>query len=186
MKSTLGVHVAILAVVFLALTGCATKGDVQTDTVVAQEQLEPEETFIQESVPCTSVEHALSRAEELTADTFFGATQYDGSIQFEFDSYVLSAEAKKSIDAVVEPIMETDNRFFLELQGHTDGFGAEAYNFNLGLNRARAVMGYLYSRYGIPLERMNGFSCGELKPIASNSFPQGRAENRRVTVVVIE
>ena len=181
MRARLKATVAVLAVVFLTLMGCATKGDVQKDTVVAQEQ-----TFIQESEPCTSVEEALSRAEKLAAQTFYGATQYDGSIQFEFDSYVLSAEAKKGIDAVIEPAMEADKSFFLELQGHTDGFGTEAYNFQLGLNRARAVMGYLYTQHGIALKRMNGFSCGELKPIASNSSPEGRAENRRVTVVVIE
>jgi len=186
MRATLGVIVATLATAFLALTGCATKGEVQTDTVAVQEQVEPEQTFIQESVPCTSLEDALRRAKELTAGTFYGVTQYDGSIQFEFDSHVLSAEAKKGIDAVVEPVKEADNNFFLELQGHTDGFGTEAYNLNLGLNRARAVMGYLYTQHDIPLDRMNGFSCGELKPVASNSFAEGRAENRRVTVVVIE
>jgi OOP family OmpA-OmpF porin len=128
----------------------------------------------------------LARAEELTHDRYYGATQYDGAIQFDFDSYVLSAEAKKAIDAVIVPLVGADKSFFIELQGHTDGFGEQPYNFQLGLNRARAVMGYLYQEHGFSLQRMNGFSCGELKPVADNDFEEGRAENRRVTVVVIE
>ncbi len=182
MRLTL-VAMVVLGIAFIGLTGCASKGPVQTETF---EQVAVEETAEEISEPCTNLEMALARAEEMTHDKYFGATQYDGAIQFAFDSYLLSAEAKKAIDAVVLPLLEADKKFFLELQGHTDGFGEEAYNFQLGLNRARAVMGYLYQKHGFALQRMNGFSCGELKPVADNDFEGGRAENRRVTVVVIE
>lgn len=186
MRAKLMAIVAVLGIALLGLMGCATRGNVQTETLAAQEQIEPEETVVKESEPCTSLEDALIRAEELANDKFYGATQYDGAIQFEFDSYALSAAAKETIDAVVGPLVEADKSFFIELQGHTDGFGTEAYNFQLGLARARAVMGYLYNQHGISLQRMNGFSCGELKPVADNSLQDGRAENRRVTLVVIE
>jgi len=187
MKRTLVAAIACLGLALLGLTGCATKAPAP-DTMEAQVQIEAEEVEIAEqpSDPCTTIEGALARAGMLTDVSFDGATQYDGAIRFAFDSYALSEEAKETIDAFVGPLVEADNYAFLELQGHTDGFGVEAYNFQLGLSRARAVMGYLFTQYGIPLQRMNGFSCGELKPIADNSFPAGRAENRRVTIVVME
>ena len=177
------VAIGILSMVLVGVTGCATKGPVQTETF---EQVAAEETAEETIEPCTNLEMALERAEELTHDTYSGATQYDGDIRFAFDSYKLSAEAKKAIDSVVQPLVEADKNFFIELQGHTDAFGEEPYNFQLGLNRARAVMGYLRQEYGFSLQRMNGFSCGELKPVAENDFEDGRAENRRVTLVVIE
>lgn len=182
MRLTL-VAMVVLGMILFVLTGCASRGPVETETF---EQVAVEETTEEVSEPCTNLEMALTRAEELTHSKYYGATQYDGAIHFAFDSYKLTAEAKKAIDAVVLPLMETDKNYFLELQGHTDGFGEEPYNFQLGLNRARAVMGYLYQEYGISLQRMNGFSCGELKPVGDNDFEEGRAENRRVTVVVVE
>jgi peptidoglycan-associated lipoprotein len=182
MRLTL-VAIGVLSMVLLGLTGCASKGPVQTETF---ERVAVEETAEEMNEPCTNLEMAVVRAEELTHDKYYGATQYDGAIHFAFDSYMLSAEAKKAIDAVVQPLVEADKNFFIELQGHTDGFGAEAYNFQLGLNRARAVMGYLYQEYGFSLQRMNGFSCGELKPLSDNDFEDGRAENRRVTLVIME
>jgi outer membrane protein OmpA-like peptidoglycan-associated protein len=182
MRLTL-VAIGVLSIVAIGLTGCASKGPVQTETF---EQVAAEETAEEMMEPCTNIEMSLARAEELTHDKYYGATQYDGAIHFAFDSYELSSEAKKAIDAVVQPLLQVDQHFFIELQGHTDGFGEEPYNFQLGLNRARAVMGYLNQKYGLSLQRMNGFSCGELKPLADNDFEDGRAENRRVTLVVIE
>jgi outer membrane protein OmpA-like peptidoglycan-associated protein len=182
MRLTL-VAIVVVSMVLFGLAGCASKGPVQTESF---EQVAIEETVEEISEPCTNLEMALARAEELTHEKYYGATQYDGAIQFAFDSYVLSAEAKKAIDGVIVPLVEADKNFFIELQGHTDAFGEEPYNFQLGLNRARAVMGYLYQKHGFSLQRMNGFSCGELKPVAENDFDEGRAENRRVTVVVIE
>ena len=187
MKRILMVTIACLGLALLGISGCATKSPAP-DTMEAQVQIEAEEVEIAQepSDPCTTIEAALARAGMLTHVKYFGATQYDGAIRFAFDSYALSDEAKKSIDAFVGPLVAAHNYAFFELQGHTDGFGAEAYNFQLGLARARAVMGYLYTEYGIPLQQMNGFSCGEVKPVADNSSPAGRAENRRVTIVVME
>ncbi|MEJ2429300.1 MAG: OmpA family protein [Deltaproteobacteria bacterium] len=182
MRLTL-VAIGVLSIVSIGFTGCASKGPVQTETFEQAAMEEKAEEIIE---PCTNLEMALARAQELTHNKYGGATQYDGAIHFAFDSYSLSAQAKEAIDAVVQPLLEVNKNFFIELQGHTDGFGEESYNFQLGLNRARAVMGYLHQTYGLSLQQMNGFSCGELKPVADNDFVDGRAENRRVTLVVIE
>jgi outer membrane protein OmpA-like peptidoglycan-associated protein len=193
MKHALTATIAFLGIILLGTAGCSTKAHVQTEPVVVEEvaSFEQEEvaSFEQaevESDPCTTLEGSLVRAGQLTNSSFFGATEYDGAIRFEFDSSVLSADAKAAIDSVLVPLVQKNIDFFVELQGHTDGFGTEAYNFQLGLSRARAVMGYLYQEYDIPLQRMNGFSCGEIKPVGDNSLSVGRAENRRVTIVVVE
>ena len=178
MRHALKATVAFLGIVVLGTAGCSTKAHVQTEAVVIEQQVELE--------PCTSLEDSLVRAAQLTNSSFSGATQYDGAIRFEFDSSVLSADAKAAIDSVVVPLVQGNTDCFFELQGHTDAFGAEAYNFQLGLARARAVMGYIYQKYDVPLQRMNGFSCGEVKPVGDNSLTAGRAENRRVTIVVVE
>ena len=183
MKHALKATVAFLGIVMLGTAGCSTKAHVQTEPAVVEEMAGFEQVELE---PCTTLEGSLVRAAQLTNSSFSGATEYDGAIRFAFDSSVLSADAKAAIDSVVAPLVQADTDFFVELQGHTDGFGAEAYNFQLGLDRARAVMGYLYQKYDVPLQRMNGFSCGEIKPVGDNSLPAGRAENRRVTVVVVE
>ena len=183
MKHALMATVAFLGIVMLGAAGCSTKAHVQTGSVVAEEMGSFEQAELE---PCTTLEGSLLRAGQLTNSSFSGATQYDGAIRFEFDSSALSADAKTAIDSVVVPLVQTNTVFFVELQGHADEFGTEAYNFQLGLARARAVMGYLYQEYDVPLRRMNGFSCGEIKPVGDNSLSAGRAENRRVTIVVVE
>jgi outer membrane protein OmpA-like peptidoglycan-associated protein len=184
MEKSLRAIVAIAVIALLGATGCATKGPVQEETVVLQEQVAPIEQEPED--PCTTLLDALARAEKLSNDNFYGATVVGETIQFEFDSDALSAEAKATLDDFVASLKGADTNFFIELQGHTDDFGTDEYNFQLGLARARAAMGYLYSQYGISLQSMNGFSCGESKPVAENTMSTGRAINRRVTFVVIE
>ena len=185
MKHALMATVAFLGIVLLGTAGCSTKAHVQPEPVVVEEMVSFEQAEV-ESEPCTNLEGSLVRAGQLTNSSFSGATQYDGAIRFAFDSSALSADAEAAIDSIVAPLMQTNKDLFVELQGHTDDFGEYDYNFDLGLARARAAMGYLYTKHGIPLQRMNGFSCGESKPVADNTIEEGRSKNRRVTLVVIE
>jgi len=75
---------------------------------------------------------------------------------------------------------------FIEIQGHTDSIGSESYNLELGYKRAESAMRYLNMEQGIPLFRMNVISYGEFKPIADNATKEGRAQNRRVTLVAMQ
>jgi outer membrane protein OmpA-like peptidoglycan-associated protein len=192
MKKTLVAIVAITGIVLLGITGCATKASVQQETL--QTEVEPmematlEETDTAEQLdePCTTLEGVLVRAQKLGKGSFYEVKEADELIQFGFDRYDLSATAKTALDAFAGSLRGANKDFFIELQGHTDDFGAESYNFDLGLARARAVMGYLYTQHGIPLQRMNGFSCGESKPVADNGMSIGRTQNRRVTLVLME
>lgn len=187
MKKTVAAIIAATGIALLGITGCATKGAVQPQ-IEQMEFVSLEETDTEQQVgePCTTLEGVLVRAGKLGKGSFYEATESDELVLFKFDRYDLSAESKAALDAFVVSLKGANKSLFIELQGHTDAFGAEGYNFDLGLARARAAMGYLYMQHGIPLQLMNGFSCGESKPVADNDIPTGRAQNRRVTLVVVE
>jgi outer membrane protein OmpA-like peptidoglycan-associated protein len=75
---------------------------------------------------------------------------------------------------------------YLEIEGHTDNIGSEEYNQHLAHARAEAVRNYLAEKDGIPLHAMNVISFGESKPLAANTTSEGRAQNRRVVIRVLE
>ena len=95
-------------------------------------------------------------------------------------------EAKAAIDAFAEKVIAKNVGAYLEIQGHTDNIGSESYNLKLGYKRAEQVMRYLASDKGFPLHRMNVTSYGEYKPIADNSTREGRAQNRRVALILMK
>jgi peptidoglycan-associated lipoprotein len=89
------------------------------------------------------------------------------------------------LDGLAKKILNMDQRVYLEIQGHTDSTGSEKWNMELGEHRAESVRRYLNER-GIPLFAMSVISYGEAKPIADNSSKDGRSQNRRVVVRVLE
>ncbi|MGD8535477.1 MAG: OmpA family protein [Candidatus Aminicenantes bacterium] len=106
--------------------------------------------------------------------------------KFEFNSADLPDEAKAMLDQFVQTLIAQNRGLYLEIQGHTDSTGEEAWNVFLGKLRAEAVMDYLHDKYNIPLHRMEVISYGSSKPIADNSTSEGRAQNRRVVILVYE
>jgi OOP family OmpA-OmpF porin len=67
--------------------------------------------------------------------------------------------------------------------GHTDNQGSYEHNLNLSNRRAQAVKNALQQRYGIDTKRMTAAGAGMMAPVASNATEEGRAKNRRVTLV---
>ena len=106
-------------------------------------------------------------------------------VHFGVDKTELTPEGAKVLDQFVEKLKSFDRMVFIEIQGHTDSTGSAAYNKKLGLKRAEAVRDYLHER-GIPLNLMQVISYGEERPIADNSTREGRAQNRRVEILVLE
>jgi len=68
----------------------------------------------------------------------------------------------------------------VDVVGHTDSVGPEAYNDKLSLRRAEAVITYLRS-IGVEVD-LNAIGKGEFEPVADNSTDEGRAQNRRVVI----
>jgi len=106
--------------------------------------------------------------------------------KFRVDSFELSEAARETLDKFIEKLVAQDKGVYIEIQGHTDSTGPEAWNLLLGTRRAEAAMGYLYRTYHIPLHRMEVISFASSEPVADNSTRQGRAQNRRVEVLVYE
>ena len=67
----------------------------------------------------------------------------------------------------------------MEIGGHTDSTGEDAYNMGLSQRRAESVRSYLVSK-GVKASRLEAKGYGETKPVASNDTNEGRAKNRRV------
>jgi outer membrane protein OmpA-like peptidoglycan-associated protein len=114
------------------------------------------------------------------------ATVKSGDAKFGFDSAALSDEAKGILDAFVQRLISENKGVYIEIQGHTDSTGSDAVNQALGQKRAEAVMMYLYKQYRIPLHRMSVVSLGSSMPVADNGTREGRAQNRRVEILVYE
>jgi outer membrane protein OmpA-like peptidoglycan-associated protein len=114
------------------------------------------------------------------------ATIKSSDAKFGFDSAALSDEAKGILDAFVQRLITENKGVYIEIQGHTDSTGSDEVNQALGLKRAEAVMMHLYKQYHIPLHRMSVVSLGSSMPIADNGTRDGRAQNRRVEILVYD
>ena len=79
--------------------------------------------------------------------------------------------------------MSEYDKTLIDVTGHTDSTGDGNYNLSLSQQRADSVSAYLQSR-GITSQRILTQGYGENHPVADNSTPQGRRENRRVELVL--
>ena len=213
MRKSLIVSVAVLAMVGLTLSGCATKEYVQETVNSSLQNTNAKLAEVQSSVEQNQAEisklhekdaeldskiqklsseaqEALERAQEagkLAKGKFlYEVTLTDDDVHFGFNKYELSDEAKAALDEFANKVKAENKNVYIEIQGHTDNIGSESYNLKLGYKRAEQVMRYLNMQHGFPLHRMNVISYGEYKPIADNSTREGRSKNRRVTLVVLE
>jgi outer membrane protein OmpA-like peptidoglycan-associated protein len=77
--------------------------------------------------------------------------------------------------------MAADKTLKLEVQGHTDNVGNDAYNQTLSEARAKAVATWL-TQHGVAADRLTAKGYGKTKPVADNGSDEGRAKNRRVEI----
>lgn len=104
------------------------------------------------------------------------------NITFETNRYDLSPKAQSSLDKAAQTLATyVDTR--LTIVGHTDNTGSDAINNPLSYNRAQSVANYLYAR-GVAQNRMSVSGQGSRQPIASNATVEGRAQNRRVEILI--
>jgi outer membrane protein OmpA-like peptidoglycan-associated protein len=107
----------------------------------------------------------------------------DGSVLFVTAKAELLPLAKQKLDEVAKALMDVDAKQSIVVEGHTDSRGADDMNQKLSEDRANAVRAYLVER-GVKPERIKAVGRGEATPIASNDTPEGRANNRRVEIVI--
>ena len=101
-----------------------------------------------------------------------------GNITFKTASADLNSGFFQVLDSVALVLKEFD-KTLIDVEGHTDSDGDNAYNQTLSQQRANSVGGYLQS-HGVNSQRVVAIGAGEERPIASNSTPQGKQQNRRV------
>ena len=114
----------------------------------------------------------------------FQKTLSESEANFKSDKSELLEGAQAELDKFAGLLVTQNKLAHIEIQGHTDSRGSKQYNLKLGLERAEAVREYLYKKHDIPLHLMNVISFGPDKPIADNGTREGRAQNRRVVLVV--
>ncbi|HTK35946.1 MAG TPA: OmpA family protein [Caulobacteraceae bacterium] len=183
----------------LSLGGCATKGFVreQASAVDAkleatQSQVAAEQTQLQGHAQKLSELDAASRealeraqAANQLAQGKFGYTMVlaDDSIKFAANKADLSPEAQTRLLTLAEKLKSDNRNVYLEIQGYTDPREARTHR-QLGAERAEAVRRFL-NKQGVALNRMATISYGVDSPAAPNTTADGRAQNRRVNVVVM-
>ena len=105
-----------------------------------------------------------------------------GGVLFRSAESTLLSSAQVKLDQVANALLAVRARNLI-VEGHTDSQGSESYNQGLSQRRADAVRDYLVQR-GYPADRTQARGKGEGSPIADNASPEGRANNRRVEIVI--
>jgi outer membrane protein OmpA-like peptidoglycan-associated protein len=117
-----------------------------------------------------------------TRDTSRGLVVNMSDVLFESAKYGLRPAARERL-AKIAGILLAYPDLHLQVEGHTDSIGSDAYNQELSEKRAGAVQQYLVQQ-GIPESSMVARGFGKLQPVADNSTAAGRQKNRRVELVV--
>lgn len=162
------------------------QSDVQTNNAAVNHRLDADDARLAGLDQTTK--DALMRADaagKLAEGKFlYNVVLSDDGVKFPLDGTKLSKEAQDRLSQLADKLKTDNKNVFLEIQGYTDATGSATTNDRLGAQRAEAVRKYL-SEQGVPLNRMSTISYGEDKPVADNKTRKGRAENRRVVVVVL-
>ena len=106
-----------------------------------------------------------------------------GGVLFESAKWALLSTAQTKLNDVADALTKQDKDSAIVVEGYTDSQGKDAMNQELSQKRAESVRTYLVSR-GIASDRITAQGFGPGKPIADNTSPEGRANNRRVEIVV--
>jgi OOP family OmpA-OmpF porin len=105
-----------------------------------------------------------------------------GSIRFDSGRAVIDPDSTGLLDRLIETAMRCPAAT-IEISGHTDGDGEDAFNQALSEKRAQAVADYLV-KAGLPADRFTAVGYGSTQPIASNDTDEGKAQNRRIEFLV--
>lgn len=132
---------------------------------------------IEEEVPGAKVE----RVDDGIVITFDGE---NSGVYFDTNKYNINEASRATLDKLTAVLIEFPDTDVLVV-GHTDSAGAEEYNMTLSKNRAQSVTNYFTGAKGLSSGRFTTNWFGETSPIATNDTAEGRAQNRRVNIVIV-
>jgi len=107
----------------------------------------------------------------------------DGAVLFVSGKAELLPIAQQKLNDVAEALKQTEDEQSIKIEGYTDSRGSDETNLKLSQQRAEAVRAYLVNR-GVKAARISAEGKGEQNPIATNDTAEGRANNRRVEIIV--
>jgi outer membrane protein OmpA-like peptidoglycan-associated protein len=109
--------------------------------------------------------------------------KFDSGILFDVDKADIKPDAETNLKNLATSLQNNPETNILII-GHTDSTGTSSYNVDLSVHRAASVKNFLTDR-GIRNSRLNVDGRGETEPIADNGTTAGRAQNRRVEIVIV-
>lgn len=157
----------------------------QTDLASTREQLQQEKAA-REAAEAKSKEMlarlAAANAAAVKEEPRGTVITLAGGVLFASNKSQLLPGAQNSLNQIADALKEQDDKRVL-IEGHTDSRGSDATNQALSKARADSVGSYLISR-GLPAERVTSVGLGPSRPVADNNTAEGRANNRRVEIVI--
>ena len=212
-KRSLGMFAGVAVVALLASTGCVTKKVYRKNVDETNSKIDGVQTATETNerrigdlgrdtdAKITSVRGDVQKAVEIgntalsqakdaqklaRGKILWSITLSDDRVKFGFDQAKIPPEAAQALDDLASKVKGMDKTVYIEIEGHTDSIGSEEHNLKLGDKRAGSVLNYLHEKGGLPLHAMSVISYGESQPVAENNTREGRAQNRRVVVRVLE
>ncbi|WP_114522365.1 OmpA family protein [Altererythrobacter sp. ZODW24] len=139
------------------------------------------------------MDQQIKELKEQTAGSGVDVTETDGGsailvnlpdgVTFATGSYTINPTFRETLVTVANSLQQYPDSL-IDVYGHTDSTGSDAFNQRLSEQRAEAVANYLVSR-GVSSARIRSQGFGETQPIASNDTDSGRSLNRRVEIKII-
>ncbi|HVJ03902.1 MAG TPA: OmpA family protein [Sphingomonas sp.] len=105
------------------------------------------------------------------------------NVTFATNEAAIQSQFRPTLDQVAD-VLKQYNQTYVDVYGHTDSTGTDAYNQTLSERRAQSVADYL-STHGVQSARLGTRGFGETQPIASNDTEEGKAANRRVEIKLV-
>ncbi len=176
-----GLFIGVVCAAFVA-AGCAKKEVVKAEQPIAQ----PPKAVEAPAKPVTPAPEAPTVKEETVQETVKEAVPAASlqTVYFDFDSYVLSAEARDILKKNAEWMLQNAT-VKVQIQGNCDERGSAEYNLALGENRAKSAVKYLET-LGIPSSRLSYISYGKEKPADPGHDDAAWAKNRRDDFALIK
>jgi OOP family OmpA-OmpF porin len=131
-----------------------------------------------------SVKPAAAPVDATVCQQLFSDLLAKGKIRFESGRATIDPDSAGLLDRLVETALRCPTAN-IEIAGHTDADGEDAFNQALSEKRAQAVTDYLV-KAGLPAGRFTAMGYGSTKPVAANDTDEGKAQNRRIDFMVRE
>lgn len=140
-----------------------------------------------------TMDKQIKELKEQTAGSGIDVTETDNGqailvnlpegVTFDVGSYTLKPQFRATLDDIGRSLNQYPNSL-IDVYGHTDSTGSDAFNQTLSENRARTVANYLVTQ-GVASSRIRSQGFGETMPVADNATDAGRARNRRVEIKIV-